>query len=66
MTRCKELRKLKNMTQEDVARAVNVSRTAVVKWETDRATPRIETLQKLATLFDCSMEELLQTKTPPD
>lgn len=65
MTVYKEMRKQKNMTQSDVAQAVNVNRTTVVKWETGKACPRIETLQKLAVLFQCSMEELLQTKTPP-
>ena len=53
------------MTQNDVAQAVNVNRTTVVKWETGKAYPRIETLQKLASLFQCSMDDLLQTKTPP-
>lgn len=65
MTAYKELRKQRNMTQNDVAQAVNVNRTTVVKWETGKAYPRIETLQKLASLFQCSMDDLLQTKTPP-
>jgi len=60
-----KMRKKCALTQTDVARSVNVNRSTVAKWEAGKAYPRIETLQKLAVLFHCSMEELLQMKSPP-
>lgn len=60
-----ELRKKKKLTQTDVASYVCVDRSTVAKWETGNAFPRIETLRKLAELYGCPMENLLQSKSPP-
>ncbi len=48
------------MTQEYVAEALNVSRQAVSKWETDSAEPSTSNLLALAKLFGISAAELLQ------
>ena len=45
-----ELRKLKNMTQEELAAQLYVSRTAVSKWESDRGYPSIDSLKEISKL----------------
>lgn len=57
-------RKKSNMTQAAVADALGVDQTTVSKWEKGEALPRADTLIKLATLFDCTVDELL--KQPAD
>lgn len=54
-----ELRRLKGLTQEDVAEALFVSRTAVSKWESGRGYPNIESLKGIARLFGVTVDELL-------
>lgn len=44
-----KLRKEHNMTQEQFAEKLFVSRTAVSKWETGRGMPSMESLQMIAT-----------------
>lgn len=48
------------MTQEYVAEALNVSRQAVSKWETDSSDPSTSNLLALAKLFGISAAELLE------
>lgn len=54
-----KLRKAAGMTQEQLAAALEVSRQAVSKWETDEATPDTEKLVRIARLFDASLDEML-------
>ena len=54
-----ELRKQRKMTQEEVAEALFVSRTAVSKWESGRGYPNLESLKAIAKLFSVSVDELL-------
>jgi len=53
------LRKQKNLTQEEVAQALYVSRTAVSKWESGRGYPNIESLKALAKFYGVTVDELL-------
>ena len=55
----KQLRKSNGLTQEDLAEALYVSRTAVSKWESGRGYPNIESLKDIATLFSVSIDDLL-------
>ncbi len=55
----KKFRESKNMTQEDVAEKLNVTRQAVSSWETEKTQPDVETLQKLAQVLEISVEELI-------
>ena len=59
-----QLRKAKNMTQQQLGDALNVSAQAVSKWEHDLAEPDLSTIKKLATIFEVSIEELLDMDTP--
>nr|WP_319487344.1 helix-turn-helix domain-containing protein [uncultured Caproiciproducens sp.] len=54
-----ELRKRKGLTQEELAEALFVSRTAVSKWESGRGYPSIDSLKVLASFFSVSIDELL-------
>lgn len=56
-----ELRKQKGMTQEELAQALYVSRTAISKWESGRGYPNIESLKALAKFFSVTIDELLSS-----
>lgn len=54
-----QLRKHKRLTQEEVAEALFVSRTAVSKWESGRGYPNIDSLKAIAKLYSVTIDELL-------
>lgn len=56
-----ELRKQKGMTQEELAQAIFVSRTAISKWESGRGYPNIDSLKQLSKYFSVSVDELLSS-----
>ena len=55
----KELRQKKGLTQEELARALYVSRTAISKWESGRGYPNIDSMRAIARFFSVSLDELL-------
>ena len=54
-----ELRKQKGFTQEELAEALFVSRTAISKWESGRGYPNIDSLKAIAKLFSVTIDDLL-------
>ena len=54
-----ELRKQKGITQEELASALFVSRTAISKWESGRGYPSIDSLKAIAKYFSVTLDELL-------
>lgn len=56
-----ELRKQKGLTQEELAEAVYVSRTAVSKWESGRGYPNIDSLKAISKFFSITIDELLSS-----
>lgn len=54
------LRKKENITQEQLAEQLSVSRQSVSKWESDSAYPEMDKLLQLCSLFHCSMDDLVQ------
>ena len=54
------LRKMRNMTQEELAEKLDVSRQTVSKWELDAACPEIIKVIELCELFSCSMDQLIR------
>lgn len=54
-----ELRKARGLTQEELAEALFVSRTAISKWESGRGYPSIDSLKQIANYFSISIDELL-------
>lgn len=53
------LRKQKGLTQEELAQALYVSRTAISKWESGRGYPSIDSLKAIAKFFSVTIDELL-------
>lgn len=54
-----KLRKEKGLTQEEVAAALFVSRTAVSKWESGRGYPNIDSLKGIAKLYSVTVDDLI-------
>ena len=59
-----DLRTAKNLSQGDLAEALDVSRQSVSKWETDTSVPDLDKLVKLCDLFGVSMDELVRGERP--
>ena len=57
------LRKDRGMTQLDLAKKMGVTDKAVSKWERDLSFPDINSIPKLAEIFDVSVDELMQVKS---
>ena len=54
-----ELRKSRGLTQEELAEALFVSRTAISKWESGRGYPSIDSLKEISRYFSVSIDDLL-------
>ena len=54
-----ELRKHRGLTQEELAEALYVSRTAISKWESGRGYPSIDSLKEISGYFGVSIDDLL-------
>ena len=54
-----ELRKGRGLTQEELAEALFVSRTAISKWESGRGYPSIDSLKEISSYFSVSIDDLL-------
>ena len=59
MLRIKDLREDKDMLQKDVAELLNISQTNYSKYELGKINIPINTLKKLAIIFDTSIDYLL-------
>lgn len=62
----KQARMNANMSQEELAAKMNVSRSAVAKWETDKGMPDVENLKSIAYILDISIDYLLDDGTKLD
>lgn len=56
------LRKQANMTQNDLADKLMVSRQTITKWENDKGLPDIDNLVMISKIFNVTMEDLLGYK----
>lgn len=56
------LRKDKGMTQLELAEKIGVTDKAVSKWERDLSFPDINSIPKLAEIFEISVDDLMQVK----
>lgn len=66
--RITHLRTAHNLTQEQLAEQLGVSRQSVSKWETDASMPELDKLVKLSQIFSLSLDELVkgEAPAPPD
>ncbi|MDY5021021.1 MAG: helix-turn-helix transcriptional regulator [Blautia sp.] len=53
------LRKLNNMSQEELADRLNISRQTLSKYETGESLPDIEKCKAIAGIFDVSLDDLV-------
>ncbi|MDE6208231.1 MAG: helix-turn-helix domain-containing protein [Lachnospiraceae bacterium] len=54
------LRKMNNITQEELAERLSVSRQTISKWEMNQTYPEIPKLIEIGNLFNCKVDELLK------
>ena len=54
-----ELRKNKGLTQEQLAEALFVSRTAISKWESGRGYPNLDSLKEISRYFSVTIDDLI-------
>ena len=52
------LRKQANLTQNDLAENLNVSRQAVTKWENGIGLPDLDNIKKLSSIFNVKIDDL--------
>ena len=66
-THIKRLRGAKRMTQEELAAQLHVTRQAVSAWETGKALPDVETLERIAAALGTDVTEVIHgAKSAPD
>ena len=56
------LRATRNMTQEQLAMLLGVSRQSVTKWEAEKSYPEMDKLIKICQIFECSLDDLVQVR----
>ena len=56
----KELRKIENLTQQQLADRLNISRVNYTRYETDAVRPDYETLVAIADFYNISLDELFE------
>jgi transcriptional regulator with XRE-family HTH domain len=61
--RIKKLRRANGLTQDELAAACDVSRSAVAQWETDRAGQLRENISRIADALGASVEHILHGST---
>ncbi len=61
----KELREKKGFTQEQLASTLHLSKNAVSHYEKDINSPSIQTLEKIADIFDVSVDYLIGRTSVP-
>ena len=60
ITKLKEYRKARKISQQELAQLVGVRRETIVHLENNRYNPSLEMALKIAEIFDCHVEELFQ------
>src|SRR5699024_11349182 len=55
-----EIRKQRNMTQEDFAKIFHVTRQTVSNWENEKSYPDLQTLVQISNEFDVSLDTMLK------
>lgn len=61
-----ELRKLNQLTQEELAEKVGVTRQAVAKWESGESEPSLDKCKLLAEAFNVSIDDLANYEPAED
>lgn len=61
-----QLRKLNNLSQEELAEKIDVARQTLSKWESGESVPDIERGTKLAAIFGVTLDDLVNYQSPID
>ena len=56
----RKYRRAADITQRELAEALCVDRSTVTKWETGKSKPKTEECEKMARIFNCTVDELLK------
>ena len=56
------LRKSKNLSQEELAEKVGVSRQSISKWECDESYPAWSNIPTLCSIFHCNIDDLISNE----
>ena len=54
----KSLREAANLTQKEAAKKIGVVQSAISMWETGESKPKTQILQRIATVYNCSISDL--------
>lgn len=65
-THIKRLRTARGLTQEELAETLFVTRQAVSAWETGKAQPDVETLERIAAALGAAVTEVIYGTPPPN
>ena len=60
--RIQELRKKNNLSQEDLAEKIGVTRQTISKWELEETSPDIKQSKKIAEIFNLTVDNLINEK----
>lgn len=63
--RIKQLRKEKDLTQEEMADQLSLNRATISNWEIDRASPDAKTIIQLADFFNVTVDYLMGISDSP-
>lgn len=56
----KKFRLSNNLTQKELANELKVERTTVSMWESNKSSPNIQTLKKIAQVLNCTVDDLIK------
>ena len=62
MTKLKQMRKQRDISQEQLAQGIGVTQGAVSQWEAGVFNPSIENLIAIAKFLDCPIDDLIDRK----
>lgn len=62
--RIKKLRSSNGLTQDELAKKLDVNRSTIAQWESGYTTPRVKMIEKIAAVFRMNASELLDGSSP--
>ncbi|MGT2757646.1 helix-turn-helix domain-containing protein [Streptococcus ovuberis] len=60
----KDFRRQKGLSQDDLANQLHISRQAISRWENGETAPDLDTLVKLSSIFEVTLDELVTGVKP--
>lgn len=60
MNNIRNFRKQNGLTQEELAKKLNLERSTIAKWESGHSLPRADMLPDIAKILGCTVDKLLQ------